>query len=225
MTPIDRRRLTIACAALGTAGLAYAAEPRCLFDNGQARRLDDLIPWTIGNRRGRRDDELVPATVDGSSLHEQILMRRYDGGGAASVMFIVSYHGATSPDLKVHRPETCYAVAGFHVGPVSPLTLRVDARDEVRAVTFDAQRGDRRESVLYWTRVAERFPQTLLQQRLAFLQEAARGVRPDGLLVRISIVADEAAQARASTVAFARDLLRAASSPARRWLLGASEPT
>ena len=218
--PIQRRQLLVGGGALLVAGAAYAAEPRRNVADFSKSSIESLVPMRAGAWSGAIDPDVVPETVDASIDHGQTLTRRYQGAQSASVMLVVSYHGPQSPDLKVHRPETCYAVAGFQGGAPRPIVAPMLVGGPVPAVTFTARRDDRIETVLYWTRVGDRFPQNLTTQRVDFLLEALRGVRADGLLFRASVVGSDPASSLQMLKVFSASLVEAAPARGRVLLLG-----
>ena len=219
---IDRRHALVGGAPIATAALADAAAPRRVAPALGRQGLAALVPPQVGARQAYPDSDVVPDTVDGVSDAGQTVALRYRGAGSRAIMLVMSYHGSRSPDLKVHRPETCYKVAGFDLGPVQPITIRLDANATLAAVSFRAVRADRVENVLYWTRVGSVFPQTLMNQRLAFIGQALHGVRADGLLARFSVVDSEAERGGADLPDFARAFLAATSLTGRRLFIGGS---
>ena len=215
-----RRQVLVGAAALATAGAALAAEPRRVLGDFNLVSLDGLIPLGFGGWQGIVDPDVVPESVDASVDHARTLTRRYVGEEREPVMLVVSYHGSESPDLKVHRPETCYAVAGFEGARPAPIGLVIAPGRTVPSVVFSARREDRIETVLYWTRVGARFPQTLSGQRFDFFAEALRGVRADGLLVRTSVIAADKAASLKTLRRFAAAMVHAAPPKGRELLLG-----
>ena len=217
---IERRRFMIGSVASLTAFAAFAAEPRHLASGLLAQSLADYVPISVGLRIGSVESGVVPEKIDESAETGQTVTRRYEAESLAPVMVVMSYHGSKSPDLKVHRPETCYKVAGFEVEQLKPVAISIQAGLAIPAVSFASQRADRHEQVLYWTRVGTQFPQSLTAQRWAFINQALNGFRADGLLVRISTIADDSDQGQRILEGFARELLKTCRAPARRLLLG-----
>lgn len=220
MTLFERRQVLVGAGALAIAGAAFAAEPRRALVDFSHTPLDGLVPVNVGAWAGVDDSDVVPEQVDASIDHGQTLARRYLGQGVDPVMLIVSYHGPRSPDLKVHRPETCYVVAGFEGGRPRSTKVAVTSALQVPSVSFTAKREQRIETVLYWTRVGDRFPQSLRGQRLDFLSEAMRGVRADGLLMRASTVGPDPVASEALLKMFAAALIGASTPAGRKLLLG-----
>ena len=217
---LQRRQILVGAGALLVAGGALASEPRRNVADFSKTPLETLIPLRAGSWTGAVDPDVVPESVDASVDHGQTLSRRYQGVGAEPVMLVISYHGPQSPDLKVHRPETCYAVAGFEGGVPVAIQAPMQTGGDIPAVTFTARRGDRVETVLYWTRVGDRFPQGLTAQRTDFLSEALRGYRADGLLMRASIISPDRESSIGVLKGFAAALVGAASPRGRTLLIG-----
>jgi hypothetical protein len=61
--------------------------------------------------------------------------------------------------------------------------------------------------VLYWTRIGDKMPASWREQRIAVAEQNLRGVLPDAILVRISIVNSDSAAAWRTIDAFTRALI------------------
>lgn len=221
-TEHNRRRLLVGGAAIGIAGAAFAAEPRRMVVDFTRTPLAELVPLKAGPWEGAEDPNVVPDRIDNSIDRGQTISRIYAGVGLQPVMLVASYHGPASPELKVHRPETCYTVAGFACETPRPAAIALGRSTSVPSVLFTARREARVETVLYWTRVGRRFPQSLTRQRMDFLVQALHGVRADGLLLRISAIGDDPQQSRKLLEAFAASMVADASAAGRQLLLGPS---
>ena len=216
----ERRQLIVGASAVAIAGAAFAAQPRRNLVDFTHTPLSRLLPLSVPPWVGTEDEDVVPETVDASIDHGQTLSLRYASAASEPIMLVASYHGPQSPDLKVHRPETCYKVAGFADQGRQVMRTPLGRGLQLPAVTFTARREQRIETVLYWTRVGDRFPQSLSEQRLAFLGEALRGIRADGLLMRASMIGVDPAASVAILTRFGRALVEAASPEGRRLLVG-----
>ena len=225
MTTSSRREVLIATASLSVSALAFAAEPRRVSLDFGRDRLTEMIPPRVGMRTGTPDSFVVPESVDAAPSNDDSLSRSYTDAASPPIMLLVSYHAARSRELKVHRPETCYGVAGFDVTARHPVELPWRRGSSVPCVAFQGRRGDRMEVVLYWTRVADSFPQTLSAQRAAFLRQAIAGVRADGLLVRLSTIDTDEVGASARLARFGADLIGSVHGAGRKLLLGSAYGT
>jgi len=65
------------------------------------------------------------------------------------------------------------------------------------------------EPISYWMMVGERATVSGTEQKLAQLSYSTRGVRPDGMLVRVSSIGQDAPAAYRLHDRFVQDLLRA----------------
>lgn len=221
---IDRRRLLLGAGFAATAGLAAAVTPRRHEATIGGARLTALIPAAVGPWRFTPGGSLiVPEDGQRTSFYDQVLTRTYAAPGLPEIMLLVAYGAAQSGMMKVHRPEVCYASAGFTINDVSHPMIRL--RDgEVPATLFLARRQDRDEQVLYWTRISDTFPRSLNDQRLAVLERGLTGVIPDGVLVRFSTLAGDVTAGRAAMAGFARALVAGAAGGERSLLVGRLKP-
>src|SRR5262249_10357279 len=82
--------------------------------------------------------------------------------------------------------ESCYPAVGFTLVSSRPTQLAVRNGAAIPAREVVAVAEERRENILYWTRIGERLPQSANQQRQARFQNAAEGFVADGILFRCS---------------------------------------
>jgi hypothetical protein len=80
--------------------------------------------------------------------------------------------------------------------------------------------GDRRENIVYWTRLGEALPTSGREQRAALLGDAVKGFIPDGVLVRASLVSGDSKAAFAILENFVPALLAAVPRAHRASLIG-----
>lgn len=220
---LSRRHLLMGCGLLAVSGLAYARKPQRRYDAIPEDRFDAMFPRAFADWRVMPSSELVlpPESELAERLYEHILTRSYTNSAGQVVMFLVAYSSLQIDDVQVHRPEVCYAVSGFRINDNEPHQLRINDRYTVPARVVEAQANLRHETILYWTRVDDRFPMSWSQQRMAMLVTNLEGYYPDGVLVRASVV--NAGDERIDLLSgFYRDLTRHASPEALRILYGAA---
>lgn len=216
------RRQAAAGAALALlAGLAALATPRAGRDAFAAEPLTLLTPDRIGPWRAvEGGQDVVPQTLDDEPTADRSLLRSFVAEGLPGVMTAASYHAPSSRDVKVHRPEVCYENGGFALSNLRDLDLDLGGGVVLPARAFTGVRGSRVEQVVYWSRIAEAFPQSLTEQRLAMIRYGMRGVAADGLLMRFSSIGPPS-QARLDRLTeFARLVFAAAGPTARRMMVG-----
>lgn len=212
---VDRRKVLLGLLFCSAAGLAAWRQPNEHLDYLGKQKLDELVPKAIGPWKFVAASGLVVPPNDQLSraLYSNLLTRVYDDGQNPPVMLLVAQSGSQTGVLQIHRPETCYTAGGYHISAVTPQPIQVGSII-VPTNSMDASADGRIEHVIYWTRVGDRMPASWKQQRLAVAEQNIRGIIPDAILVRVSIVNDDANSARATLQAFVRALI--GSLPANR---------
>lgn len=217
----SRRDLLLGGMLLTATAGAVLARPRPLAGSvgPTPQAFDAAIPSRIGPYLRREADEIVLPDRDSDSLmvYQQYVARTYVAPGLASISLLIAYGAAQDYALQLHRPESCYPPAGFTLSPSHRLTL--PGTPAIDAVTLAAQRIDRNDRLLYWTRVGDVFPDSLWGQRWVTMRALLARRVPDGVLVRLSTADDDPA-ALAALVRFNAMLLAGVAPVARALLLG-----
>jgi EpsI family protein len=220
----NRRNLVLGAACLGSLGAAEVLKPRRHMSLLGGRKLADVIPRSFGTWSSLDVTDLVAPREENSlasKLYGQTVGRSYVNADSRFEVMMLAAHGETqSRDLQVHRPETCYPAVGFSVSETedSPIALASGAVLGARQLVAEAI--GRRESIVYWARVGEFFPQTGFDQRLDILRMAMSGYISDGLLMRISALGDRPAEVFPALHGFVGDLLTATAPAVRPALIG-----
>lgn len=192
-----RRDLLIAALGLSAAGAAEALRPRRKLVLLKGGTIADSMPMTFGTWTAEGSDSLVSPDQAGrlaKTLYSEIVQRIYhDDSTGAAVMMLAAYGDTQSDLLQLHRPESCYPAVGFNIESSVPATIKLagGAMLPVRKVVATAE--DRRENIVYWTRVGEELPLSGKEQREVRLQNALDGFVGDGILLRCSTVGESAA--------------------------------
>ncbi|MES2754574.1 MAG: exosortase C-terminal domain/associated protein EpsI [Pseudomonadota bacterium] len=217
---ISRRTLLIGAGGALAGGTALALTPRIRDGDALRQPLDALVPNALGGWRGFSDAAIIlPDAPVADRTYDATLSRRYSGAGLPDVMLVIAHGGAQSTSWSVHRPEGCYAAAGFAIRDDRDTGWTLADGGVVPGRFMTASRDERIEQVGYWRRVADGFPADR-EESLAVLRYRLAGRIPDGILVRMSIITDDAARARTAIAAFARQLIQGCGTDARRLLLG-----
>ena len=204
--------------------LPVAAAPRRTEDRLKGIKLSDLVParvgrWSYGDAQSvivaRADDAFPTAGSD------QVVARSYRAENAPTVMLLIAYGSTQGATLQLHRPETCYPGQGFNLSDFSEPALSLGP-DRIQARRFTATRDQRVERLIYWTRIANSFPRNTAGEYAAILGSVFSGVVPDGVLVRLSTLTPDIAQADVALDSFAAELVKSISPLGRRVLLGAA---
>jgi EpsI family protein len=211
--------LMLGAGSAATAGVAALMTPRRYMPGVSRVRLEDVVPKAVGPWQAQPAGAFIlPEDTAATTAYDQIITRRFSSAAGPDVMLLIAHGAAQSGLMRVHRPDVCYASAGFQIRGLHSLDLGVAPATTIPAETFVGVRADRVESVLYWTRIAGFFPRTLTAQRLVMLRLGLMGLIPDGVLVRISAVG--AGEAAPALKTFASDLVRQSGAEGRALLLG-----
>ena len=220
---VTRRHAIMGLACLGAAGAALALKPRRRVSLANGRRLDVAIPRRFAGWSERPTDALItPEDADSlaTRLYSQIVGRLYVDGNGTMVMMLVAYGDTQNDLLQLHRPEVCYPSFGFSIARSEKAMIPLAPGADIPARSLTATSAQRVEQILYWTRIGEHMPTDGREQRIAKLEDQFSGIIPDGVLVRISMISDDAAEGLAVNRRFARDLLHAISPEDRAIFVG-----
>lgn len=163
-------------------------------------RLDVAVPQVVGEWRLVPSlQEQVDLAVDGngeriiSQPYDQTLLRTYQNARGEQIMLALAYTRQQSQEIKVHRPEVCYAAVGFELLSLAPARFDVTARGgpPVDGTRMLVRSLHHTEAVSYWIRIGGIYSQDAMATRMHLLTEGLQGRLRDGALVRASrVVAD-----------------------------------
>jgi EpsI family protein len=216
--------LVIGAAMLCAAGLSFALKPAVrLSENAPALRLEEMIPREFAG--WRIDPNVMPIQVSPDvqakldATYNQVLSRTYVSPDGERMMLSIAYGGAQSDDLSVHHPEACYTAQGFQVlaPAIGQLVTEFGA---VPVKRLFAVLGPRREPITYWITVGEQATHSPLQEKLSRFRYGLTGQIPDGILVRVSSIAEDREGAYAQQGSFVRSMLAAMQPKDRVRLVG-----
>ena len=225
MNGARRKALGVVAAALAASAAARAMVPRTgIAEMGSSLSLETLFPSQFGV--WKIDPTVMPLMPNAelqkvvAESYDQTLARTYVNPRGYRVMLSVAYGGRRNQGMDIHRPEICY--------PAQGLALRRDTRDEQLAVgdrqlplkRLVAGVGNRNEPISYWLVIGRSVASFGYGHRWALLKYGLTGRVPDGMLVRVSSLDHDEANAFAMQDLFLRDLLVATTPDFRSRLLG-----
>lgn len=222
---VSRRHAVMGLACLGAAGGAWALKPRHRLSLANGIKLDRAIPSRFAGWSEQPTDALIKPDDEDSlatRLYSQVVGRLYTRDSGAMVMLLVAYGDTQNDLLQLHRPEVCYPAFGFDILQSRKTAIPLSPAVAIPARALTASSSQRTEQILYWTRIGEHLPTDNDEQRLAKLDDQFAGIIPDGILVRISMIGDDAADALQINRHFARDLIYAVPAVHRAALIGSS---
>jgi EpsI family protein len=194
-----------------------------MADAEHALNLESAIPAQFGTWKMERDvpqavvNPELQSVVD--DLYSQVLSRTYVDDQGRRIMLSIAY-GEEQNDLKqVHRPDICYPAQGFQVHGIESIRLAT-AYGDIPAKRMMASLRDRYEPLTYWTTVGERIVNSERDRRLAQLSYGLHGKIPDGMIVRVSSIDQDAVRAYALQRGFVADMVAALSNSGRMRIAG-----
>lgn len=205
---MDRRKLILGLAFGSAAAVAFWRLPRFNEDRLGKQKLEDLVPKKIGAWNFVASSGVVVPPNDPllNALYRQQLTRVYSDGKNPPVMLLLAQNGTQTGFLQVHRPDFCYRASGYQISPIAPHPIRVGSKI-VPASHMEASAGGPTENVVFWTRIGDRIPTSWTQQKLVIAQQNLRGIIPDAILIRLSVVSEDGEAARAAIDSFVQEML------------------
>jgi EpsI family protein len=218
----SRRDLLVGGAALAAAGVAVARMPHAPMLLIGKDQLDKIVPLHIGDWSYETASGLVLPPPDQLArlLYDQQLTRTYSSPTQLPVMLLMAYGSSQGGMLQIHRPEICYPASGFQLTETRVTSVPLDPRRSVASRSFVAHSDTRNEQVLYWTRIGDDLPTSWTAQRIAVVRSNLAGRIPDGLLVRVSVVADDIERSQQTLKLFVRQMLAEMPLATQRMLIG-----
>lgn len=220
-----RRDLFVGALCVAGAGTAYALEPRRRVSLLGHRNLADLVPSRFGSYTARDVSDLVAPQEDSlaSRLYGQTVGRVYTSTrGGSEIMMLLAHGDTQNDDLQLHRPEICYPFFGYSIAGVRAIDVALAAGVTLPCRTLVATAPDRRETIVYWSRLGEYLPLDHRQQQVDRLTTAMKGEIADGILSRFSIADVDPGVAVQAMLAFIPALIAAVPAAGRAVLVGSA---
>ncbi len=210
---LRRRDLLLGLPLIAAAGGALALTPRNQLNLLGDGELEELVPLEIGSWTVTPSNAVIlPEATEGSladTLYNQTVSRLYLSETDLPVMMVIAYGNTQSDQLQLHRPEVCYAAVGFQIGVSNRVEIPVAPPMVLPARELVATSNERTEPILYWTRIGDYLPTSGNEQRLMKLRTEFAGYVADGVLVRLSTVAEPSRETFATLERFAKAMLEA----------------
>lgn len=194
--------------------------PRSTIPVLTSERMDAAVPMAVGPWRSEPTDSLVTAPADelAARLYDQILTRIYRAPSLPDVGLLIAYGRGQDTDVQLHRPDVCYPAQGFVLTDQRAVPVRLADR-MLPAQVVTAQRYDRVEQIVFWTRIGQDFPPDVHAERGVIERENLSGRMPDAVLVRLSVDQPDRPAAVAAMLSFVRLLGAGLPADGRRLLL------
>ena len=161
---IARRDILMGGLCLAGAGVSYALSPHRHVNLLGSNQMEAIIPRSVGDWTSRDVTDLVAPKEEGSlasRLYKQTVGRVYvDNKTGSAVEMLVAYGDTQSDDLQLHRPEVCYPAFGYSIQGSEPEQILIAPGTAIPGRALLAKAPDREETILYWSRLGEYFPQS-----------------------------------------------------------------
>lgn len=215
---LSRRQIVSGLLMLSAAGIAAARKPNIELNYLGDHKLEDIVPMRIGRWNFVANSGVVVPPNDQMQLmlYSQQLTRQYSDGSGANVMLLIAYSAKQTGFLQVHRPEFCYTAAGYSLSDFQPHNVVLGPLETFRADSLTATRDGQVEKLLYWTRIGNRIPPSWIQQKLTVAEQNLERIIPDAVLVRVSIIMPDEAQAMRTMDEFVRTMIASMAPSMRR---------
>ena len=210
---LGRRELLLGVPLLAAAGGALALTPRKRLNLLNGKELEKLVPLSFAGWHVTPSNAVIlPEEREGSlssQLYSQTVSRLYLSETDLPVMMVIAYGDTQSDQLQLHRPEVCYTAVGFEISDSTVVKLPVAPPEVLPVRQLVATSNDRIEPILYWTRIGDYLPASGNEQRLLKLRTEMSGYVADGVLVRLSTVAEPTPETFSALQRFAKAMLEA----------------
>lgn len=202
---------------------AWAQPTRRMADIHPREPLSALFADQIGKWSMDKTTLNVPLPPDVAAqvkeIYTEVADRSYVSKDGQRMMVTVAYGRDQSDGFKVHRPEVCYAAQGFTVGEAMDAKLDLGGR-QIDVKHVNTNKDARHEPVTYWMVIGDNVVNSPSRHKFFQIKYAFDGLIADGLLVRVSSLSSDPAQAYEEQAAFVRDWLAHVPASQRARLFG-----
>lgn len=154
-----------------------------------------------------------------NKIYAQTLSRTYANAQGDVVMLSIAYGEDQSDSVGAHLPEGCYGGQGFAVSQIKRTHVNT-AYADIPTTTLLATKGNRVEPITYWLRTGQQVTYPGWDTKRLKLSYAFKGDIPDGLLLRVSSITDDAEAGYLLQKQFVDALLAGLSQEQRLYLIG-----
>lgn len=195
----NKLALTFGVIMLASLMLTHFLEPKNLLVPTQPD-LEKITPSSFGDWREVKSNLIQVGlttntdekTKDMDNPYDQVLMRSYENSKGQHIMLALAWGQKQQQEVKIHRPELCYAAQGFVVNSIKrhDFDLSSLSGKPVIGKQMLAKHGQQVEAVNYWIRIGDYYSESAFFTRLNILKAGLSGEVHDGILVRVSSYAD-----------------------------------
>jgi EpsI family protein len=221
---IDRRGLLLGGACVAAAVGAELLKPHREAHLLSGAKLAEVVPPSFGAWTSEDVPDVLAVNGEGTltaKLYNELVVRNYKSAASgATITMLLAYGARQTDDLQLHRPEICYPAFGYALTRAESVALPIASGVTLPARQLLAELEDQRESIIYWSRLGEYFPQDASQQRAARFNTTLKGVVADGVLARFATPGPYPERGWSLVSGFIQELLPAIAPERRKVLVG-----
>lgn len=219
--------ILLALMLASAAAAAYMRPTISLADQRPAIDLDAMIPARFGEWREvpnfavQMVDPEMQATID--RIYSNTIARNYVNPDGYRIMLSIAYGKDQSDALSLHKPEVCYPAQGFKLLDQKNQLLALPDRS-IMSTLLVTRLNQRHEPVTYWTVIGDHVTTGGVGKKMAEMRYGLTGTVPDGMLVRMSSIDRDSAQAHRIQAEFASSLIGSIAPEHRARFAGSTAP-
>lgn len=207
---ISKKTFTVLTLLLLAAVMGNLLKPKAVIYDQSKFGLSENIPQSFGG--WSVDNSVVPVVLDPSTaeavtaIYSDTLSRTYVHADGTRIMLSIAYGNQQTTKLKTHRQEVCYGAQGFTISSLTHTNENI-LGVEIPATRLIAIKGSRSEPLIYWFTMGDSVVQGHIERLLVQLKYAVSGEIPEGYLVRVSSISEDAGAAYSNQLKFLNELL------------------
>lgn len=192
------KSLIIFLALISALLIGYLAKPTEYLAGNKVFDLSEVVPGQFGQWKAIQRD-LLPIVDPGSQsllnrIYDQTLERTYIDQDGNRIMLSIAYGRDQRPGRngnQAHQPEYCYPAQGFKIDFVrNDLVFSGETKISVRRLIGEGQ--GRIEPITYWMIVGDKNVLPGMSRKKVQYSYGFRGEIPDGILIRVSSIGEQA---------------------------------
>jgi EpsI family protein len=212
--------------ASASAAAMWMTPTQYMADKYPREKLAQVVPRAFGEWTVDTSIVPVPPSPDMQKVldetYDETLALTYRNRAGQRVMLSLAYGRNQHKGMNTHRPEVCYPAQGFRLVSGSQSTAQIALGQRQLPVNrVVAVMGARNEPITYWLLVGDSITSFGYPQRAVAMSYGLKGEIPDGVLVRISSIDSNNANAFELQRRFIVDMMGAVHPSRLPRLLGA----
>jgi EpsI family protein len=206
---LSKKTFAVLILLLLAAAMGNLLKPKAVIYEQNKFGLSENIPQSFGG--WSVDTSVIPVVLDPSTaeavtaIYSDTLSRTYVHTDGTRIMLSIAYGNQQTTKLKTHRQEVCYGSQGFTISELTHNKEKIRGV-EIPATRLIATKGSRTEPLIYWFTMGDSVVQGHIERLFVQLKYAVSGEIPEGYLVRVSSISEDAGAAYSKQLEFLNEL-------------------